>query len=886
MNSSRSPIWPLLWIAVAAPLVVGCQGCRQDSAGTDQPAPGEIVVAKDLGSLPGETQADRMLVKPGHWMTISETWQANGEDLRGQLSASPTGQRQQAGQGQLSPLARNSAASLKSIRPAVLPKGQSKRLECRILIPAGSSDTKQSVDVRTRFDAANQPVVQSGSVRLAATMQPHEYFFAVLSDRPQQFAALQISDWVRAPQNEFEAEPATDYRVVFPAGDGLLPLPDTIFEWSSTAYLLWDDIAPEQLTKDQRNAIRDWIYWGGQLIINGPAAAESFFDSDLSDLLPLDSVRGSGLDAEPLVEMVTWASIPTDRSTGTVVALLRDESKRIGVMGQTVAGAEEVPGTSGLVIQRPMGRGRVVMTRFDVTASWLLKWDSMQSFYNGVLLRRPPRKYQEINGEAVLVTSDGSRNQLHDARLNSRFRIFSRDAWIGVDERVDNGSDAPPGPRTEPANDQGQESPIADAGGATVAETTVAESTVAESTVPGATVPEATVTGNEVQEADIQVAESGASDPQPDTGDASETAQLSVTNRWLAPGEAFKPGQGVGTWTDSSDSAKIAMNLLREEAGIEIPGVAFVAKSLAIYLFVLVPLNYLIFWSVGRLEWAWLMVPVIGLVGAVWIARAARLDIGFARSRTEINLLELHAGYQRGHATRYIGLYNSLSTTYALSFENRDAVAAPFGIFSGSETIPACEFRQSFDESVSLAGLLVPSNQTSSVHAEQMIDIDGVFASTAGETVWREPWRISNRSRLTLYDAVVVGRQPDGSLVHDNLGIVDSIDEVTVRLKPGPGSVAEGLPLGVDRMIRILCRGDALGMGQIMLIGRVEEPLGSLTVQPEVSQVTTQTVVVLHLVSPAIPAVELDENLRTDVRLFEDGKGTEDLEEINSQPDA
>ena len=34
--------------------------------------------------------------------------------------------------------------------------------------------------------------------------------------------------------------------------------------------MLWDDLEPDRLSLDQRQALIDWLHWGGQLIVSGP----------------------------------------------------------------------------------------------------------------------------------------------------------------------------------------------------------------------------------------------------------------------------------------------------------------------------------------------------------------------------------------------------------------------------------------------------------------------------------------------------------------------------------------------------------------------------------------------------------------------------------------
>ena len=77
-------------------------------------------------------------------------------------------------------------------------------------------------------------------------------------------------------------------------------------------------------------------------------------------------------------------------------------------------------------------------------------------------------------------------------------------------------------------------------------------------------------------------------------------------------------------------------------------------KVLLAYLVVLVPLNWALFWLLGRVEWAWIAAPLIAVACAVAVVWLAQLDIGFARAHTGIAVVELQSGYPRAtsRATR------------------------------------------------------------------------------------------------------------------------------------------------------------------------------------------------------------------------------------------
>ena len=90
-------------------------------------------------------------------------------------------------------------------------------------------------------------------------------------------------------------------------------------------------------------------------------------------------------------------------------------------------------------------------------------------------------------------------------------------------------------------------------------------------------------------------------------------------------------GTGTGAWDDWNEPAQTTRATLEETTGINVPERYFVLRMLAIYGLILVPLNWLLFKVVGRLELAWAAVPVITIVFTGVVVWRAELNIGFAR---------------------------------------------------------------------------------------------------------------------------------------------------------------------------------------------------------------------------------------------------------------
>ncbi|MEM6474465.1 MAG: hypothetical protein AAF802_33340, partial [Planctomycetota bacterium] len=212
---------------------------------------------------------------------------------------------------------------------------------------------------------------------------------------------------------------------------------------------------------------------------------------------------------------------------------------------------------------------------------------------------------------------------------------------------------------------------------------------------------------------------------------------------------------GLGAWNDDSDLIRLQRRLLQSQAGIEIPGSDLVLRALALYLVLLVPVNYIVFRLMNRLEYAWFAVPVLAIVGAVYAARQARLDIGFARSNVELALVEIPRDYNRGYVTRMIGVYNSLSSRYDIQFKNPGGVAAPLRNEAdpGTDVVP--QFKVSFDEGPSLSDFSVLSNRMRYVRCEQMTDLGGGIRMD-------ENGFIINETDHEILDAMLVQKQSDG----------------------------------------------------------------------------------------------------------------------------
>lgn len=374
-----------------------------------------------------------------------------------------------------------------------------------------------------------------------------------------------------------------------------------------------------------------------------------------------------------------------------------------------------------------------------------------------------------------------------------------------------------------------------------------------------------------------------------DVGVDTNYRHVQETEDWngqsMAPIVRELPPEAVGgkaAWNDYSQSAKAARDALRQAAGVEVPNRSFVVWAVAIYLVVLVPLNWLFFQAIGRVEWAWIAAPLIALAATFFVVHQAQLDIGFVRAHTEVGILELQPEYPRGHLSRYSALYTSLATTYDLEFENLTTLAAPF---PGGETNPLRRGERrswvTFErhDATRLSDVQVTSNSTQMVHSEQMFPLDGAIALGTSSRGHRQ---VENGSQLDLSNVVVLRRSVDGRLAVEGtwIGPLRAGDSAAVSFQPlalsadeipfadrsraeaEPGSAAR---LDADALVRLAFDPAFLAPGEIRLVGRVDGVLAGETVSPAASQTKGATVVVAHLQYPDRPPPRPDLNAAIDV---------------------
>lgn len=359
-----------------------------------------------------------------------------------------------------------------------------------------------------------------------------------------------------------------------------------------------------------------------------------------------------------------------------------------------------------------------------------------------------------------------------------------------------------------------------------------------------------------------------------------------------APAELPSPGPGVAAWNDFNPVANSARATLKDAAEIEIPDRSFVVWVVAAYLLVLVPANWTVFRLINRVEWAWAAAPAIAVACTVVVIRLAQLDIGFARSLTEVAVVELQGDYPRAHVTRYSALYTSLTTSYDFHLNRPDpsdwtgepedgdpgGLALPFPEVDDPRRFQTWDRRTllfSRGRDASLTGYSVQSNLTGMVHSEQMIDLGGglSFVKTSPTA-----FQVINQTGLTFSNAAVVRKSGFGGLeVLETawLGTLQPGAKAQGRFKRQPRASPRRAtnPQPGDLDLRSLAQKAEdprqLDPGEVRLIAELRDGIPGLAVRPVAPQAKYATLVVAHL------EYDVGEDPQPDLNVLETGLGAD-----------
>lgn len=823
-----------LVLAVALP---GCRGClgvdpvaEREKKKKEQEELAEKKKKKpkpdfEIGTLQLALTDDKLiqnLIKPGHWVSATQVMQANNFDFPADLESATVDRGGEPIELERAPY------GLRMARPGSLPKGQAKSFEMYYYIPRRVGVNTPAPWFETKLRSRHGGREVAGTMKPTTSMPDFQYYLVVLAREPDRYGYVKRLRSVAPPSDSLDQEALQYYRVVLPQIEKLAPLPSHPLTWTTVACAVWDDLDVSVLSPDQQQAMLDWLHWGGQLIISGPNSLGRLPRSFLSDYLPAKEVRAADLAASDFAEMNANFSLTTAPDQAPPRLEPPAGKTILGVELELAPEGYWVPNTGQLVAERRVGRGRIVVTAFALSDRNVVNWPSFDNFFNACLLRRPPRQFSQGDSELLTCHWRDYRDLNRDPRLSTPLRYFSRD--------IDH-----------PA-------------GAAAQDNLAHERAIMR---------------------ERNAAMDGGMGLGPMMGMGAEPADaIQLIGRHPDSDDRHFGGflgraqSGVAGWTDFSGAAYLARAALQDAAGIDVPESNFVLKVMAVYLLVLAPLNWGFFRVIGRVEWAWIAAPVIAVVGAVAVVRLAQLDIGFARSRTEVAILETQEGYHRGHLTRYTALYTSLSSNYTLAFEDPSALAAPFAVDPNytrlrGQDVTTVYFDRGRD--VRLRGFPVQSNSTNMVHSEQMYNLgDGIKLAGEGKIL-----KVYNGSELPLHGVGVLRRAEDGQVQAAWIGDLEPKAAKTLTFKPigeqprrfdqwsQSPTTAENVPEGevsLSRLLDLSIERLRLRKGDVRLIGWTDAEPQGLAITPAASQEVFRTLVLCHLRHGAFAPPQSDVN--------------------------
>lgn len=617
-------------------------------------------------------------------------------------------------------------------RQASLSKGELKKLGTTVFLP------KRKV----MYQAANVHYLFSGGTGLdqVDVRWPHglmhagEFHMIGLSSEPERFRYLKSLDCVRMPNLTSVDSPMSSnrfYRVVIPNAEDIVFFPRNSLTWTTVAYLVWGDFQPSDFDPEQQKALLDWLHFGGQIVLSGPDALENLRGSFLAPFLPAQFEESINLVDEDFAELNANWSLSEKKNTKLKRMLRVGSDAMLGVKWKEHPTSKYLDGTSKMVIERQVGRGRVVATRFSIDSkSPVVRWRSYSSFFNACLLRKPARRFSNEDFTELVFKWANDGTSPYDPLLGSALRYVSRDL--------------------SPLRTDASSLPSLDSS-ATLGTGQVF------GRLPGADLADMKVVRSMIPMRNYQ------------------------EDVWHYGGFQHDGQAGVAGWNDFSGISNAARKSLQSAAGIDPPSPGFVLRMLGVYLLVLVPVNWLIFRLIGKVELAWVAAPIIAIAGAFTVVKMASLDIGFVRSQTQLGILEMYGDYPRGHLTEYSALYTSLSTRYAMQMENSTTLSLPFSAKgmrdlddskrSSDKGIRGVRLKRSLGDN-RLEDFLIQSNFTGMLHTEMMQDAGGAISLSP------DGGKLANGTKVNLKAVGVIYRAKDGKFYRAMIGELAPGDSV------------------------------------------------------------------------------------------------------------
>ena len=802
-------------------LVVGCRGCQQQAAKPKDPEEEKKklrITSSELRTLPFSKDVIGNFHKPGHWYQANHKLKANQQDesLTAKVGIFNRDRKLVSTFPGTSPI--------EFQRNIAIGKEQEKNIAIKFYqpdVPVNNEESDQTLSTIPSYLGVNYSMRGVGSTVFvgeypARLLPGYQYNIVSISVDPARYVFWRGLDCLVWPsQKRMVEERISPHRMIDLNEEEIASqFPQHLYSMTSISHLVINDASPSRFSTEQQNAILDWLYFGGTIIINGSDAIGGITNSFLRELSPLANTIASTVTDEEVERLnSTWTIKQILDKNKTSSAIPFAPAKKIPKLeGELTEGASWVNSLEGLVAERFVGQGRVVMTTFPMTENTFLRWPSYSSFIHNAILRKPHRDVSlSIRPDGTTETDtifagmyDGSElNPIHSTRL----RLWARD--------LDTSTMSVP-----PAEKAGE--------------------------MPG----------------------------------TDRSAKFFVSKK-----------TSFGAWNPQSEILLQARQSLQQSSGITVPKIETIVKLLLGYLIVLVPLNWLVFRLLGKVELAWVAAPIIAIVGAFVVARGVQLDVGFSRSQTEYGFLECHAGHPRGLLSTYSALYTSLSTNYRATFDDENGVMTPMpspaAETGASKRIASAKYEYTYadDAGSGLQSTPVLSNTTGLLQSEETIQLGGKINAKFDEALHQ--FVLTSDSTIPLMDFGVLGIDRQGRLVKGWLGNVekgtamkcdltvqhkderwfDEWNQNNILSRPDVIRGSDGIKwtrqeigdeLYLGAILETVSKNYPLAKGEYIAIGWTDSQLSTLKIVPIAKQKKQRNLVLLHLKAGELPEVRAD----------------------------
>lgn len=277
--------------------------------------------------------------KIGDWVPVQVTLQNNGPAVETTLSVS-------SGTGRPN-----------YTLPVSLPNQSNKRVTLYVHLP----NAQRTLIVNLQRNADGRTIEQMRTATLR-TLDKDSLLYGVVTSEPDSLPLLETLPGSR-----------TEAAVAYLQTDDL---PSEGYLWDTLDVLILHDIDTNQLTAEQRQALRDWLGLGGQLVVTGGANWQRT-SAAVADLLPVTPTGVVSVDDLPGLSIATGE-------------LFRDPGPYL-VTQSTLTNGELLyhDGDLPLLAKRPHGRGAVYFLALDPVLAPLRDWAGSEQLWQPIADQTP-----------------------------------------------------------------------------------------------------------------------------------------------------------------------------------------------------------------------------------------------------------------------------------------------------------------------------------------------------------------------------------------------------------------------------------------------------------------------------------------------------------------